>query len=859
MARGRLRIYLGAAPGVGKTYAMLAEGWRRRERGTDVVIGFVEPHGRTRTAAQVRDLEIVPRRRLTHRGAEFEEMDVDAVLARRPQVALIDELAHTNVPGSRNAKRWQDIDALLDAGIDVISTLNIQHLESLNDVVQQITGVTQRETVPDAVVRRADQIELVDMAPEALRRRMQHGNIYPPDKVDAALANYFRPGNLTALRELALLWVADQVDSALAEYRSRHRIAAPWEIRERVAVALTGAPGADRLIRRAARIAARTKAELVGIHVERADGLAGPNVDLLGGHRRLLADLGGRYREVVDNDIGRALVRTAIAENATQLLIGASRRSRWSELLRGSVVNRIAQEAGTALDVHIIPTKPDEPPSPAQVRRPLGSPLTLRRRAAGAAAAVLGLPLLTALLLPLRDRLGFASVGFCYLLAVVIIGTIGGRVVAIGGAIAAVSLANFFFTEPFGTFQIAHERDVIGAFVFLAVAVLVSILVERTARRSAEGARSRRQADALATMAGLLVHDDDPLPDLLAVLRSTFDLEGVAVLRPDRAAPAGGAGDAGHWAVDATAGPSPPVRPDGPEVTLSLPLGGEARLAVRGPLGPEDRHVIGTFTTHLAVALESRRLRTEASQAAAVARAGEVRDAILAAVSHDLRTPLTSIKTAASSLLDPDLPLDTGARRELLAVIDTQSDRLNDLVGNLLDLGRLRADAIGVQRQPTDLADIVAAALTTTATQDRDVQVEVPDDLPPVLADPVLLERAIANLLANAFRYAPPDQPVTVRSAPVDRPERAVVELRVVDHGPGIPRSQRSRVFEPFQRLDDRPEAAGVGLGLAVARGFIDAMDGSLDIDETPGGGTTMIVTLPEADRSAERRGADPT
>jgi two-component system sensor histidine kinase KdpD len=841
VARGRLRIYLGAAPGVGKTYAMLDEGRRRRERGTDVVVGLVETHGRARTAAQLRDLEVVPRRRLEYRGAVFEEMDLDAVLARRPEVALVDELAHTNVPGARNPARWQDVEDLLAAGIDVISTVNIQHLESLNDVVQQITGVTQRETVPDAVVRQADQIELVDMAPEALRRRMQHGNVYDPDRIDAALANYFRAGNLTALRELALLWVADQVDSALAAYRRRHGIAEPWETRERVAVALTGAPGADRLIRRAARIAGRTRADLVGIHVERADGLVAPAAERLDAHRRLLADLGGRYREVVDNDVGRALVRTAIAENATQLLIGASRRSRASELVRGSVVNRIAQEAGSGLDVHIISTSPPGASRPEAPERPDGrrrrgsrrrslSPLPVRRRVAGAVAVVVGLPVLTGLLIPLRQRLGFTSVGLCYLLFVVAIGTIGGRVVAIAGAVVAFALANWFFTEPFHTFTIADERDFIGVFVFLAVATVVSVLVERTARRSAEAARSRREAEALATMAGLLLRDDDPLPDLLAVLRATFDLDGVAVVRP------GAAG----WTVDAAAGPAPPASPADADVALAL--GEDARLAVRGPrLGHDERRVIGTFATHLAVALESRRLRTEAGQAAAAARAGEVRDAILAAVSHDLRTPLTTIKTAASSLRHAGLALDPDAERELVATIDDQSDRLNTLVDNLLDLGRLRADAVGVARRPTHLAEIVAAALGATP-HDHDVVVDVPDELPAVDADPVLLERAVANLVANAFRYSPPDRPVSVRAAPVNG---GAVELRIADHGRGIPRGQRARVFEPFERLGDSPEVAGVGLGLAVARGFVQAMDGTVGIDETPGGGTTMVVSLP--------------
>jgi two-component system, OmpR family, sensor histidine kinase KdpD len=353
MGRGTLRIYLGAAPGVGKTFAMLGEGQRRAGRGTDVAVGFVATHGRPKTAAMLVGLEIVPRRRIEYRGTAFEEMDVDAILARTPEVALIDELAHTNVPGSRNPKRWQDVEELLAAGIHIVSTVNIQHLESLNDVVEGITGIVQRETIPDETVRRADQIELVDMTPEALRRRMAHGNIYAPEKVDAALANYFRVGNLAALRELALLWVANQVDVALEQYRERHGIREPWETRERIVVALTGAPGTEALIRRAARIAQRAHGELLGVHVMREEGLTTPSSGMLEDHRRLLTEMGGTYHQVVGADTAGALTDFARHENATQLVLGASRRSRLQELLHGSVINRVMRLSGS-IDLHVI-------------------------------------------------------------------------------------------------------------------------------------------------------------------------------------------------------------------------------------------------------------------------------------------------------------------------------------------------------------------------------------------------------------------------------------------------------------------------------------------------------------------------
>ena len=417
VARGRLRIYLGAAPGVGKTFAMLNEAHRRRDRGTDLVVGLVEVHGRRKTAEALAGLEVVPRRTLDYRGASFTEMDVDAVLARRPEVALVDELAHTNVPGSRNEKRWQDIDELLDAGIDVISTLNIQHLESLNDVVTKITGVVQRETVPDAVVRAADQVELVDMTAEALRRRMAHGNIYPADKIDAALSNYFRVGNLTALRELALLWLADKVDEQMERYRREHDIAGLWEARERVVVCLAGGSEGDALIRRATRIAARVAGgDLLAVHVSRSDGLTGASPAHLARQRVLVESLGGSYHQVVGDDIPRALIEFARAENATQLVLGTRHRGRLSTLLNGTGTGATVVRLSGDIDVHIITYEG----LPARGRLPGRLPgLPRRRRSIAVAVAVVLLPALTVVLTQLRDQLGLPSVMLLYLLVVV--------------------------------------------------------------------------------------------------------------------------------------------------------------------------------------------------------------------------------------------------------------------------------------------------------------------------------------------------------------------------------------------------------------------------------------------------------
>src|SRR5215207_9113203 len=443
--RGTLRIYLGSAPGVGKTFAMLNEGRRRAARGTDVVVGFVETYGRAHTAEQIADLEVVPRRVLAYRGAALEEMDLDAVLARHPNVALIDELAHTNVPGARHAKRWEDVAELLDAGIDVITTLNIQHLESISDVVERITGIRQRETMPDHIVRAADQIELVDMTPEALRRRMAHGNVYPAEKIDAGLANYFRPGNLAALRELALLWVADRVDDALEEYRERHGITEPWETRERVVVAITGAPSADALVRRAARIAQRTHGELLGVHVRSDEGLIGS--ESLDGQRKLLEEVGGTYHETAGGDVAAALVEFARAENATQLVLGASQRSRWAELARGSVINRVVRLSGH-IDVHVISQDAgadgEGDRSMPRVRRRAAA-LSPRRRSLGWLTALAGLPVLTAVLVEMRADVGLPTILLLYLLLVVVVAALGGLVPARASALAGFLVVNRLF------------------------------------------------------------------------------------------------------------------------------------------------------------------------------------------------------------------------------------------------------------------------------------------------------------------------------------------------------------------------------------------------------------------------------
>jgi two-component system sensor histidine kinase KdpD len=842
--RGRLRIYLGSAAGVGKTFAMLGEGLRRLERGADVVVAFVETHGRQHTADQLRGLEVVPRARLPYRDTFFEEMDLGAVLARRPEIALVDELAHTNVPGSANSKRWQDVEELLEAGIDVISTVNIQHLESLNDVVEKITGVPQRETVPDAVARAADQVELVDMTPEALRRRMAHGNIYPAEKIDAALTHYFRAGNLAALRELALLWLADKVDEGLQRYRAAHDIHETWEARERVVVALTGGPEGETLIRRAARIAARSSGgDLLALHVTRSDGLTGADPAALAAQRRLAESLGGTYHQVIGDNVHEALLTFARAENATQLVLGASRRRWLTSLLTGPGVSmRTIRDSGD-IDVHIV--------THAHMGRGRGLPkvsggLPLRRRLAGYALAVVLAPLLTLFLASLRGGLNLTSDVLAFLVAVIAVALVGGFVPAVLEAIAGSLLLNFYFTPPIHRFTISEANNALALGVFVAVGLVVSSVVDDAARRTKQAARASAESELLVTTAGSVLRGQQALPAVLDRVKEAFGMDSVTLL--ERAPDLAGAprGPAAGWAAVATSGEHPVPRPE--DADVEVPVTDSLCLALRGRALPAtDRRVLGAFAAYAVAALEQQRLTAEAEAARPIAEADRMRTALLAAVSHDLRTPLASAKAAVTSLRSEDIQWDADDYAELLATADESLDKLAHLVDNLLDMSRLQAGALSVFPRPADLEEIVARSLDDLGPVSRTVIVDIPADLPEVEVDPAILERVIANLTANALRYSPQAMPpLLTASALGDR-----VELRVVDRGPGIPEEDRDRMFVPFQRLGDTDNTTGVGLGLALSRGLTEAMGGTLEPEDTPGGGLTMSLSLPAAPRPA--------
>ncbi|MEU0722785.1 sensor histidine kinase KdpD [Streptomyces sp. NPDC006140] len=837
MARGKLRIYLGAAPGVGKTYAMLSEAHRRVERGTDCVVAFVEHHDRPRTEVMLHGLEHIPRRELEYRDTVFTEMDVDAVLKRRPAVVLVDELAHTNVPGSRNPKRWQDVEELLDAGIDVITTVNIQHLESLGDVVESITGVRQRETVPDEVVRRADQIELVDMSPQALRRRMAHGNIYKPDKVDAALSNYFRPGNLTALRELALLWTADRVDEYLQQYRGEHDIRSTWQARERIVVGLTGGPEGRTLIRRAARLAEKgAGGEVLAVYISRSDGLTSASPKELAMQRTLVEDLGGTFHHVVGDDIPQALLDFARSVNATQIVLGVSRRRAWQYAFGPGVSATVARESGPDLDVHIVTHEEAAKGRGLPVAR--GGRLGRTRIIAGWLVGVVGPVLLTVLLTSVNTRPADAGPGFAnevllFLTLTVAAALLGGLLPALAAATVGSLLLNYFFTPPTHTWIIADPANLLAIIVFFAVGVSVASVVDLAARRTHQAARLRAEAETLSFLAGSVLRGEDSLQALLERVRETFGMESAALLeRKSEVEP---------WTCAGSAGTARPIeRPA--DADVDMPVGDNLVLALSGRVLPaEDRRVLAAFAAQAAAVLDRQRLKQEAGQARELAEGNRIRTALLAAVSHDLRTPLATIKAAVTSLRSDDVQWSAEDQAELLASIEEGTDRLDHLVGNLLDMSRLQTGTVTPLIRDIDLDEVVPMALG--GVPEGSVELDVPETLPMVAADPGLLERTVANIVENAVKYGPENEVVLISASTLgDR-----VELRVVDRGPGVPDEAKERIFEPFQRYGDAPRGAGVGLGLAVARGFAEAMGGTLTAEDTPGGGMTMVLTLKTA------------
>ena len=826
--RGELRIYLGAAPGVGKTYAMLGEAHRRLERGTDAVAAVVETHGRKKTADLIDGIEIIPPRYVEYRGGTFPELDVAAVLARNPQVVLVDELAHTNTPGSKNPKRWQDVEELLAAGITVITTVNVQHLDSLNDVVTQITGIEQQEKVPDDIVRAADQIELVDITPEALRRRLSHGNVYAPERVDAALSNYFRRGNLTALRELALLWLADQVDAALAKYRADNKITDTWEARERVVVAVTGGAESETLVRRASRIASKSSAELMVVHVVRGDGLSGVSAPQMGKVRELALSLGATLHTVVGDDVPTALLDFARERNATQLVLGTSRRSRWARMFDEGIGAAVVQHSGK-IDVHMVTHE--------QARRGFSwatSSPPQRHIVSWLAALVVPSAICLLIVGVLDPTLGVSGESALFFIGVLVVALLGGVAPAALSALLSGLLLNYFLVAPRHTFTISEPDSAVTVVVLLLVAVAVAALVDGAASRAREARKASQEAELLTLFAGSVLRGAD-LTTLLERVRETYSQRAVSLLREQ----------SGTAEIVACVGPKPCAEVDSADTAIEVGDDEFWLLMAGRKLAARDRRVLSAVAKQAAGLVKQRELTEEASKAAAIAQADELRRSLLSAVSHDLRTPLAAAKAAASSLRSEDIDFSAEDTAELLATIEESVDALTALVGNLLDSSRLSAGVVRPELRRVYLEETAQRALlgiskgTTGFTReglDR-VKVEVGDAV--AMADAGLLERVLANLIDNALRYAP-GGPIRVSAGQVaDR-----VLIAVIDEGPGMPRGAEEQLFAPFQRLGDHNTTIGVGLGLSVARGFVEAMGGTISATDTPGGGLTVEIDL---------------
>lgn len=796
--RGSLRIYLGAAPGVGRTVALLDEGHRRRERGADVVVAHADARGRPRTAQRLIGLEPVA-------------PTAAAVVARHPEVVLIDDLGARPGPGA--VRNWELAEEVLAAGIDVIGTVDIGSVESLVDTVAELTGIVSPDRVPDTVLAGADQIELVDVTPAALRRRLAHGNIVAADALDTATARRFEAPVLAALRELTLTWLLERLrhaplgaDGPAPEHGAG---------RERILVALSGAPDGERLIRRAARLAGRSDGELLGVVIlNRSDPAT---VARLRAQRQLLERVGGAYQEVQGDDVAETLLHVARSEGITQLVIGASPRT-WSGR---SLVADLAARAG-GIDVHVVGGS-----APGRRSRSVRLP-DLRRQAAAAALAAVLLPLLTAVMVALRDRYSLPVALLAYIVVVVAVTSIGGALVGFGCAVAAFFLANFFFAEPVHTFVVRDSDAAVALLVFLLVTAIVSAQVNLERRRSIQAELASQEAEAVATAAVVLARASDPVEGLVDHLSRALD--GRATVLEEEFG--------GRWEPLVTrggvvAGADPTV----------VSVDGRHRIRIDEPALPAPlRRLASAVASQVATAIQARHLRLASERDRDRVAGDAYRTALLQAVSHDLRTPLTSIKTSVSSLLAPDVAWSEDDTREFLEVIDGETDRLDRLIANLLDMSRLQTGAIHARMDAVLPSEVIADAVDSLSHVPPGrcrLVVEDPDLL--VDADPALLERVVANLVANAHRAAPAGSEVVVRVGAVDR---ATAQIQVVDRGPGIPAELRGRALEPFDRLSDRAPGSGIGLGLAIARGFVTAMGGELTLDDTPGGGLTVSIRL---------------
>jgi two-component system sensor histidine kinase KdpD len=847
--RGKLKIFLGAAPGVGKTYEMLLAAQARRRDGADVVVGVVETHGRKETEALLAGLEVIARRRVDYKGRTLEEMDLDAILLRRPKLVLVDELAHTNAPGGRHPKRYLDVEELLAAGIDVYTTLNIQHVESLNDVVAQITRIRVRETVPDGILDHADDIEVIDLSPADLIQRLHEGKVYVPHQAQRAVQHYFKPGNLTALRELALRRTAQRVDEQMLSYMRQHAIRGPWAAGERVLVCVSEDPSCAGLVRYAKRLADRLHAPWTAVYVESAryQRLNESERDRIADCLRLAETLGAQSITIPGARIADEVVSYAEANNFTHIVIGKSERPRWFEVLHGSVVHDLVRRAG-GISVHVIAGEGESaPPGAAIATREASQGLDLRPYAVTAGIIAVAL----AIGLGLKQVVSVQNITLVFLTGILVSAIRFGLLPSLFACLVSVLAYNFFFLPPLYTFTIADPENVVALFFFLIVAVIASNLAGRT-REQVLTARSRaRTTEALFAfsrkLAGIGSLDDllwATVYQIAAMLKVRIvlllpgDAAGIAVRSgyppEDELDEADLAAAQWTWQHNRAAGRGADTLPGAKRLFLPLRTG-------RGPIGvlgidrdepgpvltPDERRLFEALADQAAVAIERITLAEDIDRARVTAETERLRAALLTSVSHDLRTPLASVIGSLTSLRSYWRSYDEETRETLMATIQAEAERLNRFIGNLLDMTRLESGAIELKPEPTDLGEIVGTALERAARllAEHRVEVDIAADLPPLNIDYLLFEQVLFNLLDNAAKYAPPGSLVRI----VARRDGAMAQIAVSDEGPGIPGGDLERIFDKFYRVhrQDR-QRAGTGLGLAICRGFVAAMGGTI-------------------------------
>jgi two-component system sensor histidine kinase KdpD len=857
--RGKLKVFFGAAAGVGKTYAMLEAARELRVDGVDVVVGYIETHRRVETEALLKGLEILPRRAVDHRGATLEEFDLDGALRRRPTVILVDELAHTNAPGSRHAKRWQDVVELLDAGIDVYTTVNVQHVESLNDVVAKITGVVMRETVPDSVFEQADEVELIDLPPDDLLQRFREGKVYVPGLAQEALEHFFRKGNLIALRELSLRRTAERVDAQMRVYRREHAIAPVWPTAERILVCVGPGPWSARLVRAAKRMADQLGAEWIAAYVETPAQLRLPPEakDSVIQTLRLAESLGAQTITLSGPTMSEALLAYAHDRNVNKIVVGKPTRTRWQRLLLGSIVDTLVAGSGD-IDVYVIGGREaGDQPAPVPRRAPATN-WAAYATAIGVVATATGAAWL---MFPFSDLSNLVMV---YLLGITAVAMRTGRGPALLAAVLSVAAFDFFFVPPYLTFAVSDFHYVLTFGVMLIVGLVISSLTVRTRSQAAAAQHREQQTAALYAMSRELAGTRGVDPMLNVAVRHIREVFGhpVAVLLPD----AGGGlapWPGGQFEVDANdlgvgrwvfehrqpAGLGTATLPGAS--ALYLPL--VASTGAMGVLGvrPADRHAfdeperlhrLETFASQTALALERSRLAEAAQDAQVRVETERLRNSLLSSVSHDLRTPLAAITGAVSTILETGGRLDAATQRELLESVHEESERLNRLVQNLLEMTRLQSGAVTLKRELHPPEEVIGAALSrmTSRLAGRRVTTRVPPDLPLVPMDDVLVEQVLLNLLDNAVKYTPAGSPVEIIATGGDRN----VTIEIADRGPGLPPGEEDKVFEKFHRAEPTT-ARGAGLGLAICRGIVQAHGGRIWAQNLPGGGVAFLFTLP--------------